>query len=377
MARNTNCRLNLEVKMKFSIKREELISVLSEYTNILKENPIKPIVSGLKITAKENQVIFIGTNLEIEHIRKIETEVEKEGEVILKPFLLLEYIKLLEEERIEFSSENGFIAVHQAEFSTLEGGAYPVIPELEAQNLLTIDGARFVSLLDKAKFAAFQSTDNIQINCVRAVFKKEELNLVSTDSYRLLFLRERVQCNEEKEISIPMETINTLCKLLKDYNKDINIGYSGDTLVITWENSYFSSKTIGLQYPDFKTILRISAFEKKMEFNRDELRSAIKRVITVAKTSLDAKFGAIFNFTGKMMVINAFSGRAKINQKVNMLKEGDDFKASLNCKFLSEYIDNISDNVIISGNNASSMFEVKEIGNDDYIYILMPLALRD
>lgn len=363
--------------MKFSIKREELISVLSEYTNILKENPIKPIVSGLKITAKENQVIFTGTNLEIEHIRKIETEVEKEGEVILKPFLLLEYIKLLEEERIEFSSENGFIAVHQAEFSTLEGGAYPVIPELEAQNLLTIDGARFVSLLDKAKFAAFQSTDNIQINCVRAVFKKEELNLVSTDSYRLLFLRERVQCNEEKEISIPMETINTLCKLLKDYNKDINIGYSGDTLVITWENSYFSSKTIGLQYPDFKTILRISAFEKRMEFNRDELRSAIKRVITVAKTSLDAKFGAIFNFTGKMMVINAFSGRAKINQKVNMLKEGDDFKASLNCKFLSEYIDNISDNVIISGNNASSMFEVKEIGNDDYIYILMPLALRD
>lgn len=35
--------------MKFSIIREQLISVLSEYTNILKENPIKPIVSGLKL----------------------------------------------------------------------------------------------------------------------------------------------------------------------------------------------------------------------------------------------------------------------------------------------------------------------------------------
>lgn len=363
--------------MKFSIIREQLISVLSEYTNILKENPIKPIVSGLKIIAKDNQVIFIGTNLEIEHIRKIEAEVEREGEVVLKPFLLLEYIKLLEEDKIEFSSENGFVAVHQAEFSVLEGGSYPVIPELESQSLLTIEGNRLVQLLDRAKFAASQSVDNIQINCVRAVFKKEELNLVSTDSYRLLFLREKVECNENKELSIPMETVNILCKLLKDYNKEIHLGYSGETLVITWENSYFSSKTIGLQYPDFKTILRISAFEKRMEFNRDELRSAIKRVITVAKTSLDAKFGAIFNFTGKMMVINAFSGRAKINQKVNMLKEGEDFKASLNCKFLAEYIDNISNNVIISGNNASSMFEIREEGNEDYIYILMPLALRD
>lgn len=363
--------------MKFSIMREKLISILSEYTNILKENPIKPIVSGLKISAKDNIVIFTGTNLEVEHIRKVETEVETEGEIVLKPFLLLEYIKLLEEEKIEFSSENGFVAVHQAEFSILEGGNYPIIPELEAQTLLTIEGSRFVQLLDKSKFAASQSSDNIQINCVRALFRKEELNLAATDSYRLLFLREKVECSENKEMSIPMDTVNTLCKLLKDYNKEISIGYSGETLIITWENSYFSSKTIGLQYPDFKTILRISAFEKRMEFNREELRSAIKRVITVAKTSLDAKFGAIFNFTGKMMVINAFSGRAKINQKVNMLKEGDDFKASLNCKFLAEYIDNISGNIIISGNNASSMFEVRELDNDDYVYILMPLALRD
>lgn len=363
--------------MKFSIEREKLISVLSEYTNILKENPIKPIVSGLKISTKGEEVIFIGTNLEIEHIRKIKADIKEEGEVVIKPFLLLEYIKLLEEERVEFSSENGFVTVHQAEFSVLEGGTYPLIVELEPQTLLTINGAHFVQLLDRAKFAATQSPENIQINCVRAVFRKEELNLVSTDSYRLLFLREKIECSESKEISIPMETVNTLCKLLKDYDKDITLGYSGDILVITWEDSYFSSKTIGLQYPDFKTILRISSFEKKMEFNRDELRSAIKRVITVAKTSLDAKFGAIFNFTGKMMVINAFSGRAKINQKVNMIKEGADFKASLNCKFLAEYIDNISNNVVISGNNASSMFEIKEIDNNDYIYILMPLALRD
>lgn len=363
--------------MKFSIKREELISVLSEYTNILKENPIKPIVSGLKITAKGDEVIFIGTNLEIEHIRKIKADVATDGEVVIKPFLLLEYIKLLEEEEIEISSNNGFVNVHQAEFSILEGGSYPLIVEIEPQELLTIKGSHFVQLLDKAKFAASQSPENIQINCVRAVFKNEELNLVSTDSYRLLFLREKIECSETKEMSIPMETVNILCKLLKDYDKDIKLGYSGDILVVNWDNSYFSSKTIGLQYPDFKTILRISAFEKKMEFNREELKSAIKRVITVAKTSLDAKFGAIFNFKGKTMVINAFSGRAKINQKVNMIKEGDDFKASLNCKFMMDYIDNISNNVIISGNNASSMFEIKELDNDDYIYILMPLALRD
>ena len=363
--------------MKFSIEREKLIAVLSDYNNILRENPIKPVLAGLKIVAKDNEVTFIGTNVDVELIKKIKATVEIPGEIVIKHALLLEYIKLLDEETISFTLDKGFVNVHQAEFSILDGESYPQITELPIQPLLKVEGGRFVNLLDKTKFAASQSTDNIQINCVRAVFKTDELDLASTDSYRLLFLREELPCLENKEISIPMETVNILCKLLKDYTKEITIGYQGDMLIITWEDSYFSSKTIALQYPDFKTILRISSFEKSMEFNVSELKSALKRVMTVAKTSLDAKFGAKFTFSGKTLVINAFSGKAKINQKVNMIKNGEDFKASLNCKFLAEYIENLSDNVIINGTDSSSMFEVKELNNDNYIYILMPLAFRE
>lgn len=363
--------------MKFSISRELLISILSEYSSILKENTVKPIISGLKIVAKDNSITFIGTNLEVELIKTIDADVKIEGEIVIKHSLLLEYIKLLDEEQIEFTLTDGYINIHQAEFSILDGSTYPTIEKLEKKELLKIKGKTLVGLLDKSKFAASQTADNIHINCVRTVFKSDELNLISTDSYRLLFLRQKAQCSENKEFSIPMETVNTLCKLLKDYEKEISIGYVNDTIIISWDNSYFSSKTIALQYPDFKTILRILSFEKSMEFNRDELKSALRKVITVAKTSLDAKFGAVFNFNGNMMTINAFSGRAKINQKVHMIKTGKDFKASLNCKFLSDFVDNLSKNVIINGTNSSSMFEIKEVDNEDYIYILMPLALRD
>lgn len=363
--------------MKFSIKREELISVLTEYSNILRENPIKPIISGLQLKAENNTITFIGTNIDMDLIRKSPAQVEEEGSVVLKPALLLEYIKLLEEDDIQFVLKEGFIVVHQAEFSVLEGGTFPVILETTPIVLMNIQGGEFVKLLDRAKFAASLSNDNIQINCVRTIFKQDELNLVSTDSYRLLYLKADKKCSMEKELSIPMDAVNVLCKLLKDYEKEIVVGFSGDEVVFTWENAYFSSKTIALPFPDFRGILSYNSFDKVMEFNRDEMKSALKRVITVAKTSLDAKYGAVFNFKGKTAVVNAFSGKAKINQKVNMIKEGEDFKTSLNCKFLAEYIDNISNNPIIRGTNASSMFEITEVGKDDYKYILMPLALRD
>ncbi len=35
--------------MKFSINREKLNTIISEYSNILKENPVKPILAGLHL----------------------------------------------------------------------------------------------------------------------------------------------------------------------------------------------------------------------------------------------------------------------------------------------------------------------------------------
>lgn len=365
--------------MKFSIKREKLVEILSEYTNIIKDNNVKPIISGIKIVAKENTVTFFGTNLEIELIRKTISNIEIEGEIVFKPFLLLEYVKLLDEEEVQFSLEGSFLKVHQAEFSTFDSAdKFPVINEYSGTPLLEIEGGKFIQSLEKVKFAVCQLTDNIELNCMRIIFKNDELNLAGTDSYRLAFLREKIECLAEKEISIPLETINILCKLLKDYPNKIAINSVGDNVTVVWEDAYFSTKTVGLAFPDFRRLIETRDYDKCMEFNREEFKSAIKRAITVAKTSIDTRYGALFSFEDKALNISAFSGRAKVNQKVSMIKKGENFRASLNCKFINEFIENIkNDNIVIQGKSSASKFEITELDNNDYIYILMPLALRD
>jgi DNA polymerase-3 subunit beta len=362
--------------MKFSIKREKLITILSEFSSILKENPIKPVVAGVQIKAENNVVTFVGTNLEVDLIRKSAGFVEEEGSVVLKPGMLLEYVKLLNEEDVDFVLEDTAIRVQNAVFSTLFDDTFPIISEPKGNIAFRIKGKEFARYLEKTKFAASQSSDNPAINCVRTVLKRDELNFVSTDSYRLLFLKTPVSSVLEKEISLPMDSVNIICKMLRDWDGEVEIGFLGELLLVLWEDACFISKTIAMPFPDYKFILENAQHDKKMEFNREELRGALRRVITIAKTSTDSKYGAVFDFRGKVALINAVSGRAKINQKVNMMKEGEDFKASLNCKFFSEYLDNIVDNPIVKGRNQSSMFEVVESGKEDYRYILMPLQMR-
>ena len=103
---------------------------------------------------------------------------------------------------------------------------------------------------------------------------------------------------------------------------------------------------------------------------------ALKKVISVTKNSNDSKNVATFNFKGNQLLISGVSANAKINQKVNMIKTGEDLKLGMNCKYIKEFIDNVDKNIIIEATNSSSMLKIMEEGNEDYIYLVMPVNIR-
>ncbi len=362
--------------MRFIIDREKFIDILTAYTFILRENPIRPIIAGLKIEAKENNIVFSGTSLESTLIKKITGEVKEEGVVVIKPALVLEYIKLLDIISIEISSDEGSLFVHKGEFVTLDASGFPKVEKEEFVEITTMKGDIFASALDKCRFCSYPTTDNLALNSIRVLFNKDDMEFVASDSYRLVHYKEEHSSKMEVAYSLPLDSVNSFIKLLKDKNEEMAIGYSQKHLVFVWGDSYYSTRTIDMPFPNFKQILSFDSFDKNMEFNTDDLKSSLKKVITVAKTSYEAKYGAIFDFKNNILTLQSHSGKGKINQKVNMIKNGENFKGSLNTKFLLEFLNNIHKNTVIYGVNSSSMFKIKEDSNENYTYILMPLALR-
>ena len=213
-------------------------------------------------------------------------------------------------------------------------------------------------------------------NSVKFNLSKDFLELVSTDSYRLIYLKEELSNNLEKDFLIPNETANVIYKILKDFDTDVSIAISDDKLILLWKDAYFSCKLLSLNFPDYKSLFNNFKFDKEFEFNKDELNSALKKVISVTKNSTDTKNVAAFNFKGNHLTISGMSSNAKINQKVNMIKKGEDLKVGINCKYLKDFIDNVDKNIVISALNPTSMFKLKEENNENYIYLVMPVNVR-
>lgn len=363
--------------MKFRIKREEMIDILSDFSGILKDNSVKPVLAGIFISAKKNILTFIGTNMEVDLIRTAQCDIEEEGVVVMKPALILEYIKLLNNEMLDIALKDDVLYVHHAEFSVLESSLYPTIDTLRSTEITKIKPEKMKEFLEKVKFCASQSPDNLAINVVRMNFAAEYAEFVATDSFRMVYLKEMLESKVERGFSLPVDSANALIRLMKYGTEgEIEIGYYENYLVFTWKNTYFATKLIELVFPNYGAVLANSAFSKVMEFNNSEFRSSLRKVISIAKSNSDLKFGGAFDFKSKKLEIKASSGNAKISERVNMLKNGEDFKASLNAKFLLEFISMLDNNVIMKGNGSQAMFQLHEAGRDNYLYILMPLAVR-
>ncbi len=363
--------------MKIKVNREELIKVLSNLSVVVKENSIRPVISGAKLESKDGMAVFTGSNLEFSYITSIPAIIEKEGTTVFKIPLILEYIKLLDEEELDMVVNENKLSIHRAEFSIMDCEDYPEIKESDSERLFEIESEKIISAFEKVKFSAFPTVDNLAINCIRMACEQDKVNLISTDSYRLTRYSLAVSCDVNNEVSLPLESVGIICKLLKDSEEKIDFGFRSGVLTARCKNSFMSTRLIELPFPDYKTIFSSMSYSKKIELNTDDFKKSMKKVLTVAKRNIETKNGALFEFKGNKLIATVSSGSAKTVQKLDTIKEGDDFRASLNVKFLYDFIVNIQKNTVVKATNSSSLFILEEPDNRDYTYILMPLALRD
>ena len=121
--------------MNFIIDKKEIISLLSDFTIILKENSVRPVLSGIYIEAKNNKLTLMGTNLENDLIKVVDAKVMQEGTVVIKPALILEYIKQLDVDEIEFKLKDDILYIHSAEFLVLSGENYPEVKKYNGKDV--------------------------------------------------------------------------------------------------------------------------------------------------------------------------------------------------------------------------------------------------
>ena len=381
--------------MHIRVNRQNFLSAIRIVEKSIKENKIKPILSCIYAKVKGNKIYFTGTNLDTTIKTSIDVnEVIKEGEVAFYYSIIDEYLKEIKDEFVVLRVENGNILFIETEDSTTEYDVFSAedYPNTFENIILNENNFKFempsqelVTIFEKVLFSA-DTPDNIAMNCIRIESILKHLHFVSTNTYRLTFLKKNIDKDiPDFSVSVPADTISSIIKIIKGLDNEVIKIYKEDAhLYFQYKDTTIITKLIELRFPNYGEILSNISYDKKLYINNEKLTNLLKRILIFSRSNSESKYSSTYEFkhseeNNNKMSISALNEIARINEELDVNFEGEDLKISLNSKYLLEFIQNIpkEKELVLEFMYSNSAVKVYEKDNDEYIYILMPLALRE
>lgn len=381
--------------MHIRVNRQNFLSAIRIVEKSIKENKIKPILSCIYAKVKGNKIYFTGTNLDTTIKTSIDVnEVIREGEVAFYYSIIDEYLKEIKDEFIVLRVENGNILFIETEDSTTEYDVFSAedYPNTFENIILNENNFKFempsqelVTIFENVLFSA-DTPDNIAMNCIRIESILKHLHFVSTNTYRLTFLKKNIDKDiPDFSVSVPADTISSIIKIIKGLDNEVIKIYKEDAhLYFQYKDTTIITKLIELRFPNYAEILSNISYDKKLYINNEKLTNLLKRILIFSRSNSESKYSSTYEFkhseeNNNKMSISALNEIARINEELDVNFEGEDLKISLNSKYLLEFIQNIpkEKELILEFMYSNSAVKVYEKDNDEYIYILMPLALRE
>ena len=234
--------------MHIRVNRQNFLSAIRTVEKSVKENKIKPILSCIYAKVKGNKIYFTGTNLDTTIKTSIDVnEVIREGEIAFSYSIIDEYLKEIKDEFVVLRVENGNILFIETEDSTTEYDVHSAEDYPNTFENVNLNDSNFkfempsqelVNIFEKVLFSA-DTPDNIAMNCIRIESILKHLHFVSTNTYRLTFLKKNINKDIlDFSVSVPADTISSIIKIIKGLdNEVIKIEFK--------DNSSISFKKVG------------------------------------------------------------------------------------------------------------------------------------
>ena len=381
--------------MHIKVNRQNFLSAIRIVEKSIKENKIKPILSCIYAKVKGNKIYFTGTNLDTTIKTSIDVnEVIREGEIAFSYSIIDEYLKEIKDEFVVLRVENGNILFIETEDSTTEYDVHSAedYPNTFENVVLNENNFKFempsqelVNIFEKVLFSA-DTSDNIAMNCIRIESILKHLHFISTNTYRLTFLKKNIDKDiPDFSVSVPADTISSIIKIIKGLDNEVIKVYKEEAhLYFQYKDTMIITKLIELRFPNYAEILSNISYDKKLYINNEKLTNLLKRILIFSRSNSESKYSSTYEFkhneeNKNKMTVSALNELARINEELDVNFEGEDLKISLNSKYLLEFIQNISKEkeLVLEFMYSNSAVKVYEKDDDEYIYILMPLALRD
>ena len=365
--------------MKLTASREALLKPLQAVIGVVERRQTMPILANVLLVAKDGQVAVTATDLEVELVATTEVEVGAAGEVTVPGRKLLDICRALPdgaEVSISLSGEKLSVKSGRSKFSlmTLPAAEFPTVEDINAGQTLTVSQATLAKLLEKTHFSMAQQDVRYYLNGLLLETGKKHLRAVATDGHRLALCEVELDDKKmpEQQVIVPRKGVLELQRLMGEEG-DLEIELGNNHIRIQLEGIRFTSKLIDGRFPEYERVIpKESANE--LTADRGAFRGALQRT---AILSNEKYRGIRLVIRDSGVVLQAHNPeQEEAEEELEVEYSGEDIEIGFNVNYLLDALGAVeSDQVTLSVQDSNSSCLIRQPGNEDCTFVVMPMRL--
>ncbi len=308
-------------------------------------------------------------------------EYEKnENLAIALPSKFLDIVRKLPEENVILCIDNDNFSVYiksgkaNFEIKGLDADEFPQIPEISSDKSFSIPRNILKEMINQTNFTVSKDETKPAFTGILMRFENDKLDMIATDSFRLAWKKGRIINDNgiEGEYIIPFKALTQISRILQDDDNHIKLFISNEYIICETENIKLFSKLIDEKYPNLEQVIP----KNYLTFTSVDRSTFLD---TIERASLLASEGSnnIIKFNieeDKMMVTSNSPQTGKLEEELNIDKEGDNIIISLNAKFMSDVLKVLKeDKVNLEFSGAYSPIIIKTEEEIPYLHLILPV----
>lgn len=367
--------------MKIYCSRSDLNKALSNVSHSVPSRTTSFILEGIlvEINTDEMKLTATDTTITIESVIKADCEDKCSFVVPAKLFSSI-IAKLPEDEvLIEYNKEKNKINIKcggsNAELVCFEADEFPKVKLDEGKDVILLSKESVKKIIKKTAFSASTDDFNGILTGVLLEIKEGNMKMVAVDPFRIATYVIPVDTDKEVSVIIPAKLANDVSKIISDDGEDsISIEIIDKKVVFVFDNNKVVINTFSGKYIDYERILN-----KEGSINVRVQRDALLRSIDRASLLTSAQNNNLikFNIEEDIILLKSLSEEGNIEEKIEIIKDGEDILIGLNSKYLKDVLSAVEDEeIVINFKDQISPCIIKPLKGDKYKYLVLPIRIN-
>lgn len=365
--------------MKIICSKEDLVNGVQIVSKAVPSNTTMSILECILIRAEDNMIKLTANDMELGIETEIPGTIEQPGIVALESKMLVEVVRKLPNADITIETDDNYQT--RFKYDTLKfdlngksGEDFSYLPDIERNEAIMVSAFTMKEIIRQTIFSIGVNESNKIMTGIHMVIKNDQLKVTTLDGHRISIRRVLLKnIYNEKEVIIPGKTLSEISKILPaDAEKDVSIFLTNSHVLFEFDNTIIVSRLIEGNYFSVDKMMS-SDYETKVTMSKKDLYDCIDRSMLFSKEG--NKKPVVINLTDNVMEIKVDSPLGKMDEEIEVTKQGKDIKIGFNPKFLLDALKVIDEeNIDVYFVNPKAPCYIKD-ENDKYTYLILPVNL--